>query len=168
MARPRKSPFADDVRALLESRRREGAEAAASAGFPSQSLLDEARARREAGERDAAIVLPKACKVISPRRPRGRPRVRPVGAKGGHGYRFRTIDGWPVRCRARGCQRQLRKNATSIVCSERCEEALRRECETMLAMLNGEDSCGEFIYYKTLNHKPWKRRTVHAQHGSKP
>jgi hypothetical protein len=84
------------------------------------------------------VTLPRACEVIEPRRPVGRPRLHPVGTKRGHGYNLVTGSGRPMRCRARGCSRTLKKSATSICCSRACELVLRSECESYLEVLDGK------------------------------
>lgn len=43
----------------------------------------------------------------------------------------------PMQCRMVGCSERLSYRATSICCSELCENALRRMCETYLKILDG-------------------------------
>ncbi len=54
-----------------------------------------------------------------------------------------------MRCRRRGCQRKLAKNATSIACSEFCAEVLRQQCLVFLAALDGDASVS-LGYYKDV------------------
>lgn len=109
------------------------------------------------------VTLPRACAVIEPRRPVGRPRVNPVGAKRGYGYALVTASGRPMRCRRRGCHRTLRKDAQSICCSPTCEFLLRSECESFLEVLDGKvDPRHLSPTLRTLNKKmrydEWDRR----------
>lgn len=82
--------------------------------------------------RHPVVRLPRACEVVEPAHPRGRPRLYAVDARRGRetGYRQTTPCGWPMRGRRRGCQRTLKKNATSICCSETCERELRHSVWT--------------------------------------
>ena len=83
------------------------------------------------------VEFPKSAKVIMPKRRPGRPREKPLGARKHHGYNLLYPSGRVMRCRAFGCGRDLKKGATTIVCSERCAQMLREYCETTLAVLNG-------------------------------
>jgi hypothetical protein len=86
--------------------------------------------------RHPVVRLPRACEIVEPSRPRGRPRIHPVGAKRGHGYNLITGSGRPMRCRRPGCARTLKKNATSICCSASCERQLRHDCLDLLDVLD--------------------------------
>jgi hypothetical protein len=134
----RKSVWSADVHELLGQRPR--------------SIFDEID-NIVAREGTPLVTLPLACEVVE-RRPAGRPRLHPVGAKRGHGYALTTPRGSPMRCCARGCQRTLKKNATAIVCSPACGEWLRRECEELLDILHGRKPPEELsIYYRCFNPK---------------
>ena len=61
---------------------------------------------------------------------------RPVPEKY-RGWTMACPSGRPMKCRARGCDRELRKYQADIVCSEACRIQLRAECHTFLAILEG-------------------------------
>jgi hypothetical protein len=81
------------------------------------------------------VVLRRELEVT--RSPRGRPRKRPPGAHRGWGYALVTPAGWPMRCRRVGCQRELRKNATTVACSPECAAALVRDLREIVDILCG-------------------------------
>ena len=103
------------------------------------------------------VAFPRACEVIEPRRAVGRPRIHPVGAKRGHEYALTTPSGRPMRCRRRGCQRTLRKDAQSICCSAQCEWLLKSECLDVLDVLDGRVEARHLPPYWRAHNKRWFR-----------
>jgi hypothetical protein len=100
------------------------------------------------------VTLPRALEIVESRRPVGRPRVHPVGAKRGHGYALTMPSGRPMRCRRRGCNKTLRKDAESICCSPECEFMLRDQCESFLEVLDGKVAARHLAPW----HRTFRRR----------
>jgi hypothetical protein len=103
------------------------------------------------------VTMPVVCEIITPPHPRGRPRLHPEGARRGleTGYALVTSSGRPMRCRHRGCQRTLRKNATAICCSSVCAEQLHRECSDTIDALEGRLNARHFATFHGCRHQPW-------------
>jgi hypothetical protein len=122
-------------------------------------IWGDVKAMIEAGK-TPIIKLSPGQKVIM-RRPPGRPRVHPLGASRGHGYRWRTPAGRRMTCRTRGCRRLLKKNAIMPVCGTACATALRRQCEIVLGILDGalrpEDLPPDL---RCLSPRPWNARAA--------
>lgn len=93
------------------------------------------------------VVLPATARIISPRRPVGRPRTSDPHRPKGYNYPLHTHNGHRMRCRATGCRKTLRKDATSIVCSEACGNALKAELRVTLDVLEGKIPATEFPVY---------------------
>jgi len=110
--------------------------------------------------RHPVVTLPRALEIVEPARPRGRPRLYAVGARRGRdtGYSLVTPNGSPMRCRNRGCQRTLKKEATSICCSKTCEEQLRNECLDILDVLDERVEARHLAPRHRDRHGAWFRR----------
>jgi hypothetical protein len=83
------------------------------------------------------IQLDPSSKVVKPKRPVGRPRIRKPGATKYQHFESHTPAGHRMVCRAQGCRTRLRKNDV-LVCSDQCRNALRESCELYLSILNGD------------------------------
>ena len=92
------------------------------------------------------LTLPEGHKVITPKRSPGRPRTRDLLRPYKH-FALHTPSGMRMRCRARGCGKQLRRDATSIVCSEACKHAMLDEAHAVIACLEGETPVRDFPVY---------------------
>jgi hypothetical protein len=92
------------------------------------------------------ISLSSSTRVITPKNPVGRPRVRKPGARPFAHYETHTPSGWRMTCRANGCQNRLKRGQV-LVCSESCERELRDSCELMLSILRGEIPAGDLPPY---------------------
>ena len=110
-----------------------------------KSIWDEVQEIADTGGRPT-VTLPRALEVIE-RHPRGRPRVIPVGAHPDYSARLKTPQGRRMRCRAAGCNKQLPRHTTNIVCSESCAEDLRKFCQACLAVLDGKEPVTSFPPY---------------------
>lgn len=92
-----------------------------------------------AGGQTPVIELYPERRVVMPKKPKGRPRVRKagVGRDNFAHYDNHTPSGHRMVCRASGCQKRLKKG-DKLVCSSACGRQLRDACETFLAILDGQ------------------------------
>ena len=113
-----------------------------------KDIFAEAKEHAIAG-RAPVIQVEAGHRVITPKRPPGRPRIHPEGTDH-KGYRLCTPSGKRMRCRNPGCQKFLWKDADNIVCGELCREELAHRCRTMLEILEGKRDPAELdIYYRS-------------------
>lgn len=104
------------------------------------------------------VSFPKAAKVISPKRPPGRPRLHPLGSKKktGPGWIIRTARGHAMRCRAKGCRNRVPRKGEAITCSEKCRIALADYCTETLAVLEGKKPATEYPH-QYRSHRLWSK-----------
>lgn len=90
-----------------------------------------------------SIEVKAAEKVVTPKRPRGRPRVRGLNGEL-YNYKMHTPNGTRMRCRWFGCTVMLKANDRHIVCSEACAIQLREYCQACLDVIDGKVAPEDF------------------------
>jgi hypothetical protein len=93
----------------------------------------------EKGE-SPVIKLAPVFQVPRPKRPIGRPRVRPIDDPKGHKSAvMQTSVGSPMKCRNRGCSMPIYERRAAITCADpRCAKELLQESEIYVAILTGK------------------------------
>lgn len=113
-------------------------------GMSRATIWDEVRDLL-ANDKRPTIELAAATRIVMRRAP-GRPRANPVSDRFAH-WQLKTPSGLPLRCRSFGCNKPLKKSATTICCSQGCSDLLRRYCEDTLAVMNETLAASDYPCY---------------------
>lgn len=105
----------------------------------SRTLWDDIEDLVEKGE-SPVIKLEPVYQIPRPKRPVGRPRVRPIDDPRLKKHAvMQTSANRPMTCRNRGCSRYIYEKRAAVVCNDpRCAKELLQESEFYVAILTGK------------------------------
>lgn len=106
------------------------------------SIWDQIRDAAAEGKTPYIEVRP-AERILPPRRPSGRPKVRGPNGECYH-YKMYTPSGHPMQCVRRDCKNRLKADQEDLVCSDQCRELLREYCQLVIDILDKKIPATDF------------------------
>ncbi len=131
-----------------------------------RTLWDDIDDLVEKGE-SPVVKLEPEFQIPKPKRPVGRPRVRPIDdPRLKKNAVMKTSTGRPMTCRNKGCSKYVYEKRAAIVCTDpRCAKELLQEAETYVAILTGKMDPRDLpmVYRDHMSRRKDMNRDLHGK-----